>query len=128
LKISRRQIAQSKAEFADIANQLHWESIGIETPSFTIDKSLVNTGRLFKYAGKTWLLRCNVYATNYRLCTMKAARKRLEKLIEKKIAPAGIAARCSTRNEISSSYNCLNSEENNPEISACLPNSRNRVK
>lgn len=117
LKISRRQIAQSKAEFADIANQLHWEGVGVEQPTATIDKSVVSTNRLFKYAGKTWLLRCNIYSTNYRLNTMNAARKRLEKLIEKKIGRAGIAARCSTTEGISLSYNSFNNLEDSPEFS-----------
>lgn len=128
LKVPRRQIAQSKAEYSHLFNQLQWEGIGVEASTEKLEGSSVSTKRMFKYAGKTWLLRCNIYQINYRLNTMKAARNKLGKLIKRKIAPAETAPRSCCSGAITSSYNSLDNLENTPEISGTHEVHGNRVK
>lgn len=125
LKIPRRQICQRDSKFESALNYVRF----LDSESLRADAQVIleenrsgrsvqlkiGSSRLFQYWGHTWLRRCNIYDLHYRLNTMKAARNELGKLIKRKIAPAEIAARCSTEGSISRAYKSVVNLENSPE-------------
>lgn len=106
LGLERRQLVQSKHAYQLIQAGIEWEAdrcfaepdlwfeqagdhIQLYEPN-GISSARRQGGhrlmpqRLFRYAGKIWLYRCNIYGVSHiRLTSMKASRHRLAQLIEK---------------------------------------------
>lgn len=98
LELERRQIAQAKAAYQLIDAGVQWEaeqcyaepdiwyqrqgsSLKLFEPNGISSSRRpgghpITRQRLFRYAGKTWLYRCNIYAVSHiRLVSMKASRR-----------------------------------------------------
>lgn len=111
--INRRQIIQAKAGYGEIANAIEWESPLYTTGSISFPVTLgmspdgellltesngytsskhsqykIHRGRIFKYQGRYWIYRCNVYGLEYRLTSMRKTRKLYKSLICQKGAIA----------------------------------------
>ena len=97
LGIEKRQLVQAKAAYGRVQLAIEHEASYLEAePGIWYQQSgndiklfepngvsssrragghAIASSRLFRYQGKTWIYRCNLYATTFKLTSMKAARK-----------------------------------------------------
>jgi hypothetical protein len=107
-KVKRRQLVQAKAAYTPIRLGLEWEAThyhaeprivyfngrltepnGISSSTYTSD---VTSQNFFKYGGKTWRYRCNLYGldyTDYNLTSMKFRRHSLKSLMRRNRSAGG---------------------------------------
>ena len=102
--VEKRQLVQAKHAYKLMKEAIYWEAgecyaeprIWYEekrdgslrlyepngiTSSFREEGHQMTRERLFNYRGRTWIYRCNIYDLDYTSRSMRAARKRLAKLI-----------------------------------------------
>jgi hypothetical protein len=94
IQMEHRQLVQAKAAYRDVANAIEWTAENYEAePGITVKcfdhlpfgsgilqeapggvgkpyLSQISSSRIFEYAGKTWLYRCNLYNPQFTLRTM----------------------------------------------------------
>lgn len=105
LGLERRQLVQAKHAYKLIQAGISWEAdscfaepeiwyqtngndIRLFEPNGITSSQRpgghpISPQRLFTYAGKTWIYRCNLYAVDYELTSMKTARHRYKLLMAK---------------------------------------------
>ena len=99
LGVERRQIAQSKAEYRPLYEEILSGGGGLKTESYTVDDRAGHTShidsltvcpaRFFKCMGKVWLLKCNLYNLDYQRVKERFARRKYKEflLLNREISP-----------------------------------------